>query len=102
MYVKTVPNRNSRPAILLRDGWREGKRVRKRTLANLTEWPSDKVEALRRLLKGERLVAAEDAFVIERCCPMAMSRRCSRWPAASAWIACSPPGPVASATWSWR
>jgi Transposase DDE domain len=82
MYVETVPNRNSRPAILLREGWREGKRVRKRTLANLTEWPSDKVEALRRLLKGERLVAAEDAFVIERSLPhghvaalLAMARR---------------------------
>jgi hypothetical protein len=82
MYVETVPNRNSRPAVLLREGWREGKRIRKRTLANLTEWPSDKVEALRRLLKGERLVAAEDAFVIERSLPhghvaalLAMARR---------------------------
>ena len=40
MYIETVPNRNSRPAILLRQGWREGKRVRKKTLANLTDWPS--------------------------------------------------------------
>lgn len=69
MYVETVPNRNSRPAILLREGWREGKKVRKRTLANLSDWPSDKVEALRRLLKGERLVAAQAAFVIERSLP---------------------------------
>ncbi len=37
MYIEIVPNRNSRPAILLREGWREGKRVRKRTLANLTD-----------------------------------------------------------------
>lgn len=82
MYVETVPNRNSRPAILLREGWREGKKVRKRTLANLTDWPGDKVEALRRLLKGERLVAAQDAFAIERSRPhghvealLAMTRR---------------------------
>lgn len=82
MYIETVPNRNSRPAILLREGWREGKKVRKRTLANLTDWPGDKVEALRRLLKGERLVAAQDAFAIERSLPhghvealLAMTRR---------------------------
>lgn len=82
MYIETVPNRGSRPAILLREGWREGKKVRKRTLANLTDWPGDKVEALRRLLKGERLVAAQDAFAIERSLPhghvealLAMARR---------------------------
>ena len=51
MYVDIVPNRNSRPAVLLREGWREGGRVRKRTLANLTDWPPEKVEALRRVLK---------------------------------------------------
>jgi len=38
-----VPNRNSRPAILLREGWREGRRTRKRTLANLTDWPAAQV-----------------------------------------------------------
>ncbi|MGH6894949.1 MAG: IS1634 family transposase [Geminicoccaceae bacterium] len=69
MYIETVPNRKSRPAILLREGWREGKKVRKRTLANLTDWPGAKVQALRRLLKGERLVAAQDAFAIERSWP---------------------------------
>ena len=37
MYIETVPNFNSRPAILLRQGWREGKRVRKKTLTNLTD-----------------------------------------------------------------
>ncbi len=69
MYIETVPNRNSRPAILLREGWREGKRVRKRTIANLTDWPREQIEALRRLLKGERLVSAQDAFAIERSLP---------------------------------
>ena len=66
MYIETVPNRNSRPAILLRQGWREGKRVRKKTLANLTDWPAEKVEALRQVLKGQRLVAPEEAFAVER------------------------------------
>ena len=36
MYIETVPIRNSRPAILFREGWREGHKVCKRTLANLT------------------------------------------------------------------
>ena len=69
MYIETVPNRNSRPAILLRQGWREGKRVRKKTLANLTDWPAEKVEGLRQVLKGHRLVAPEDAFTVERSRP---------------------------------
>jgi transposase len=69
MYIDTVPNRNSRPAVLLREGWREGKKVRKRTLANLTGWPADKVEALRRVLKNQPVMAPEDAFVIERSRP---------------------------------
>ena len=69
MYVDIVPNRKSRPAVLLREGWREGGRVRKRTLANLTDWPPEKVEALRRVLRGERLVAPKDAFTVERSVP---------------------------------
>jgi len=69
MYIETVPNRDSPPAILLREGWREGKKVRKRTLANLTHWPPSQIEALRRVLKGEALVAPEAAFVIERALP---------------------------------
>jgi hypothetical protein len=69
MYIERVPNRNSRPALLLREAWREGKTVRKRTLANLTDWPAAKVEALRRLLRGETLAAPETLFTIERSLP---------------------------------
>ena len=69
MYIEIVPNRNSRPAVLLREGWREGKKVCKRTLANLTDWPAQKVEALRRVLKEESLVAPDEAFSIERSLP---------------------------------
>ena len=69
MYVETVPNRNSRPAVLLREGRREGGRVRKHTLANLTDWPAEKVHCLRRVLKGQRLVSPEEAFTIERSLP---------------------------------
>ena len=69
MYVERVPNRNSRPAILLREGWREGKKTCKRTIANLTNWPEAKVEALRLLLKGEPMVSAREAFIVERTVP---------------------------------
>jgi transposase len=69
MYIEIVPNRNSRPAILLREGWREGKKVCKRTLANLTDWPAQKVDALRRVLKEETLVSPDEAFSIERSLP---------------------------------
>lgn len=51
MYIETVPNRNSRPAILLREAWREGKKIRKRTLANLTHWQPEKVARLRAALQ---------------------------------------------------
>ena len=53
MYVEVVPNRNSRPAVLLRQGWREHGKIRKRTLANLSDWAEDRLEALRAVLKGD-------------------------------------------------
>jgi len=53
MYIATVPNRTSPPAILLRESFREGHKVKTRTLANLTHWPSERVHALGRCLKGE-------------------------------------------------
>jgi transposase len=59
MYIEAVPNRGSPPAILLRESFRENGRVRKRTLANLSEWPAPLVEGFRTLLKGGVAVAAE-------------------------------------------
>ncbi len=69
MYIETVPNRNSRPAILLREARREGKRIRKRTLANLSDWPADRIEAFRRLLKGEKLVPPGELLTLEQSKP---------------------------------
>ncbi len=69
MYIDVVPNRNSRPAVLLREAWREGGRIRKRTLANLSDWPEDQVEALRQVLKGKRLAPADEVFTITRSLP---------------------------------
>jgi transposase len=59
MYIDIVPNRNSPPAVLLRESVREGKHVRKRTVANLSSLPTDQVEMIRRVLKGERLGPVE-------------------------------------------
>ena len=69
MYVTRVPNRSSPPAVLLRESWREAGKVKTRTLANLSDWPEAKVEALRRVLRGEMLVVAGDRFAIERSLP---------------------------------
>ncbi len=69
MYIERVPNRNSRPALLLREAWREGKTVRKRTVANLTDWPAAKVAALRRVLRGDTPAAPQPLFTVERAVP---------------------------------
>ena len=69
MYIETVPNRNSPPAILLREGRREGNRVLKRTLANLSDWPKEKIENLRRLLRDEPLVSPQDLFSTYKTLP---------------------------------
>ena len=76
MYIETVPNRNSPPAILLRQAWREGKKTCKRTLANLSDWPLEKIETFRRLLLDEpdllpalprtRLGGGDDRAAVDR------------------------------------
>src|SRR5438309_6295772 len=68
MYIEAVPNRGSPPAVLLRESFRENGRVRKRTLANLSDWPTPLVEGFRTLLKGGVAVAAE-AIRIRRALP---------------------------------
>lgn len=67
IYIETVPNRGSKPAVLLREGKRQGKRIIKRTLANLSHWPEEQVEALRHVLRGE--AARLDKLAIERSLP---------------------------------
>lgn len=69
MYIETVPNRNSPPAILLREGRRQGGKVLKRTLANLSDWPKEKIENLRRLLRDEPLVSPQDLFSTYKTLP---------------------------------
>lgn len=71
MYVAKIPNRGSPPAILLRESYREGGKVKSRTLANLSHWPADKIEALRRVLRGEHATESplETSFDIVRSRP---------------------------------
>lgn len=66
MYIDIVPNRNSRPAILLRESVREGKRIIKRTIANLSALSLQQAEAIRAVLKGEALAPADGSFEIIR------------------------------------
>ena len=70
MYIETVPNRRSPPAVLLREGYREGGKIVKRTLANLSHWDAQLVEHFRLLLKGGVAVESLDALMtIERSLP---------------------------------
>jgi hypothetical protein len=69
MFIDVVPNRGSPPAVLLRESWREGRKTRKRTLANLSDLPMEQVELIRRVLRGEALVPAAEALRIERSLP---------------------------------
>ena len=89
MYIETIPNRNSPPAILLREGYREGGKVLKRTLANLSSWDPQLVEHFRVLLKGGVAVeSASSVLSIERALPhghvaavlgAARGSGCSQW-----------------------
>ena len=69
MYVERVPNRSSPPAVLLRESYRDGGRIKKRTLANLSKLPHEAVEAVRRVLRGEPLVNPQEAFTCVRSLP---------------------------------
>jgi len=69
MYVESVPNRHSPPAILLRESSRQNGKIVKRTLANLSAWPASQIESLRRVLKGESLISPSEAFQIQRSVP---------------------------------
>lgn len=65
MYVATIPNRNSPPAILLRESYREKGKVKNRTLANLSSLPPQSIDILRRSLKGENFVSTDALEIVE-------------------------------------
>ena len=65
MHIHVIPNRDSPPTVLLRESYRDGKTVRKRTLANLSALPAEQIELIRQVLRGEKLVAPASLFEIE-------------------------------------
>src|SRR5271166_6009463 len=70
MYIESVTNRDSPPAILLRESYREGGKVRKRTLLNLSDWPSERIASFKALLKGGMVIPSEkEAISIIRSLP---------------------------------
>src|SRR5260370_42360119 len=69
MYVAIPPNRTSRPAILLRESYRDGDSVKNRTLANLSHWPAEQIETLRAALRGDKLVPVGEGMEIMRALP---------------------------------
>jgi hypothetical protein len=69
LYIDVVPNRNSPPAVLLREAFREAGKVRKRTLANLSSWPPAQVETLRQVLRGQALMPVAGTFETVRSRP---------------------------------
>ncbi|PPQ31773.1 hypothetical protein CCS01_16805 [Rhodopila globiformis] len=70
MYIEAVPNRNSPPAILLRESYRHEGKVGKRTLCNLSDWSPAHIEGLRGVLKGGTVIPADqDAFTVTRSLP---------------------------------
>ncbi len=69
MHIDVMSNRGSPPTILLRESYREDGKSKKRTLANLSGWPVERIEQLRAVLRGERLLPAREAIEIVRALP---------------------------------
>src|SRR5262249_24723195 len=65
MYIDIVPNRNSRPAFLLRESWREKNKIKKRTLANLSSLSEEQIRAIQKILKQEMLFSTDQLFEIQ-------------------------------------
>jgi hypothetical protein len=94
MYIESVPNRDSPPAILLRESYRESGKVRKRTLANLSCLSTEVIEGLKVLMRGGVAVpSAESVFVVERSLPhghVAAVLGAARGSGSSTWFGSAP------------
>jgi transposase len=66
MHIDGVPNRSSRPTYLLRESYREGKKVRKRTIANLSSLSDEQIEAIRAVLAGHTVRPVEELWQTTR------------------------------------
>ena len=70
MYIERVPNRNSPPAVLLRESYREGSKIRKRTLANLSKLPDSVIDNLKIVFKGGAAIEnLSESFSVVRSLP---------------------------------
>ncbi len=69
MHIDVVPNRGSRPTYLLRESYRQGTQVKKRTLANLSALSDEQIESMRAVLRGESLRPAGDLFEVIQSLP---------------------------------
>ena len=94
MYIESVPNRDSPPAILLRESYREDGKVRKRTLANLSCLSTEVIKGLKVLMRGGVAVpSAESVFVVERSLPhghVAAVLGAARGSGSSSWFGSAP------------
>jgi Transposase DDE domain len=94
MYIESVPNRDSPPAVLLRESFREDGKVRKRTLANLSCLSAEVIDGLKVLLRGGVAVpSAESVFTVERSLPhghVAAVLGAARGSGSSAWFGSAP------------
>ena len=102
IYIESIPNRNSPPAILLRYAKRNGKRIERKTLANLSKTPAFIVDAIRILLKGGVIVSSLDqAFTVHRSLPHGHVTAVLSLASLHCRVFCIEP-PRVSATWHWR
>src|SRR5260221_6917895 len=69
MHASVAPNRRAPPAVLLRESYRDGVKVKNRTLANLSDWSAEQIETLRAALRGDKLVPAGEGLEIVRALP---------------------------------
>ena len=94
MYIESVPNRNSPPAILLRESFREDGKIKKRTLTNLSMLPADVIEGIKVLLKGGTAIpSVDDVFTIDRSLPhghVAAVLGCAKACGAATWFDAAP------------
>src|SRR5271170_7672341 len=102
MYIEAVPNRDSPPAILLRESYREAGKVKKRTLLNLSDWPHERIAGFKALLKGGTVIPKDqDAITIIRSLPHGHVDAALGTARRSASIGCSARTATAAATSSW-
>ncbi len=83
MYIEYVPNRNSPPAVLLRESWRENGKTKKRTVANLSALPEKTIQAVRSALKGDVVVAMIADRLLHGDSKLATARDCQKETAAT-------------------